>query len=143
MSTNRIVEDFVHIAASRPGVAATREVLGSRKIKNVFDLNGLIGCLLYVKSRSEHPLRWGVTANVLEGLKSQEKPWAVLLLYGSPQTGYLIPSRDVEEYIRQNVWPFGQDGDFKVSPGSPLANTIPFQTIGQLFDELSSLYGQA
>ena len=132
-----IVNDFVEAVSKRGGFVITRKRI-SPKTRNVFELTGKMNCLLYLHSIDHQPYRWGVTANVLERLRKQNKPWAVVLFYESHSTGYLLSSADVEYYTK-NVWPLARDGDYKPAPGSYLAKNIPFQLLDEFFAQLSTI----
>ncbi|MGD1047019.1 MAG: hypothetical protein ABR936_17080 [Bacteroidota bacterium] len=106
---NEIVSDFVELVGKYPDLKIKKSFYSP----NVYEIDGLFNCLLYVKARSEDPLRWGVRAKVVQNLRRQNKPWYVLLLYIKPQTGYLFPSTAVIHYIDNKVWPIGKDGDYK------------------------------
>ena len=106
--------------------------------RQVFEIDGAIKCLLYVKARSAHPIRWGVTANVINCLKDQKIPWAVILLFLSHESGYLLFSDDVEYYIK-HVWPLGSDGDYKPSEGNYLSRNYPFNSMASLMEEMKRI----
>jgi hypothetical protein len=106
--------------------------------KQVFKLEGTNKCLLYVKARSAHPIRWGVTRNVINRLKNQDLPWVVILLFLSHESGYFLSSDDVEYYIK-NVWPLGSDGDYKPSEGSYLSRNNPFNSISSIVEEIKKI----
>jgi hypothetical protein len=106
--------------------------------RQVFELEGATKCLLYVKARSAHPIRWGVTANVINRLKDQKLPWAVILLFLSHESGYLLLPDDVEYYIK-NVWPLGSDGDYKPSEGNYLSRNNPFNSMASLMEEMKRI----
>jgi hypothetical protein len=72
-----------------------------------------MSCLLYVKGSGTYPPRWGVTSNVVDRLRQRNKPGVVILLFESPNYGYVLSSADVEHYIRNDVWPLAKDGDYK------------------------------
>lgn len=106
--------------------------------RQVFEIEGTKKCLLYVKARSAHPIRWGVTANVIKRLKDQQLPWAVILLFLSHESGYLLLSDDVEYYIK-NIWPLGSDGDYKPSEGNYLIRNYPFNSMASLIEEVKRI----
>ncbi len=126
----KLVKGFIRALNERVGSKAIRTSIS----QNVFEYAGDTNLLLYVKGRAEQPLRWGVTANVIQRLRSQEKSWAVILLFESYDRGYFLTQNDVETYIR-NTWPLAKDGDYKPSPGSYLSGKRPFYSI-QEFVEL-------
>lgn len=106
---NKIVSDFIELVGKYPGLKIKSTLFSP----NVYEVDGLFNCLLYVKARSEDPLRWGVRASIVQNLRRQNKPWYVLLLYVKPQTGYLFSPSAVIHYIDNKVWPIGKDGDYK------------------------------
>ena len=127
-----LVADFIKAIDSRPGFSVQSSPLS----RNVFRVSGKLDCLLYIKGRSQDPLRWGVTANVIERLRAQKEPWAVILLYVSIKTGYLLSASDVQHYV-DGVWALGADGDFKPSPGGYLAINEPFHSIDEFVQLLT------
>lgn len=111
---------------------------GTRRIsRNIADLSGSIDCLVYFKVRSEQPYRWGVTANRINELKQSGRKWVLVLLYESPRTGYFITAKDVEHYL--SIWPLGNDGDYKVGPGSYLKFNKPFCSFPEFLGSLLNL----
>lgn len=106
--------------------------------KQVFELEDEHDCLLYVKARAAHPIRWGVTKNVIDRLKNQKLPWFVILLFLSHETGYLLSTVDVNYYIKA-VWPLGADGDYKPSEGSYLSRNRPFNSLISILEELKKI----
>jgi len=104
----------------------------------MFHLREPINSLLYIKARAEEPLRWGVTANVIKKLQAQSIPWAVVLLYVSENTGYILSPGDVN-YYTNGIWAIGADGDYKPSPGSYLTKNKPFHSIEQFIHHLYDL----
>jgi hypothetical protein len=128
---DQIVADLIQAVSARPGL----NMSSSHISKNVFEVAGLMSSLLYVKARSQSPWRWGVTANVVNRLKTQTRPWAVVLLMGSHDVGYLLSSGDVN-YYTGNVWPLGADRDFKPATGSYLRRNSPFSTMEEFCNQL-------
>lgn len=131
---DQIVGDFTQAVSAQPGF----NIDPSRISRNVFEVTGPTSCLLYVKARSQPLWRWGVTANVVNRLNAQTKPWAVVLLMGSHDAGYLLSSGDVE-YYTENVWPLGTDGDFKPATGSYLGRNTPFSTMEAFCSQLETI----
>lgn len=132
---DKIVADFVQKVGTRPGVNVVRTPIS----RNVFEVTGSFNCFLYIKARAEYPLRWGVTANVLNRLKKHDKPWVVILLFVSSDSGYLLSSSDVEYYVSK-VWALGADGDYKPASGSYLSKNTPFHSFDEFFNQLSSKF---
>jgi hypothetical protein len=124
-----LVRDFVHALNGYECL----EMVNSPISRNVFKCTGHIQSLLYVKGRAEQPLRWGVTANIIKTLGSQEKPWAVVLLFESHDRGYYLTQREVEDRIGK-IWPLGKDGDYKVSTGSYLSGVKTFYSLQAFLD---------
>jgi len=82
--------------------------------RQVFELTGPVNCLLYVKTRKHKKTNWGITARVIERLKSQGKPWLVVLLSSNQNNGYLLNENDINNYISK-LWDLKKDGDYKTS----------------------------
>lgn len=129
-----LVKGFIGALNGRTGIKAIRTSIS----QNVFEYTGRTNLLLYVKGRAEQPLRWGVTANVVQRLRSQAKPWAVILLFESYDRGYFLTQNDVENYIR-NTWPLAKDGDYKPSPGSYLSGRQPFYSMQGFIDTIETI----
>lgn len=126
-----LVKGFIAALNGRTGA----KVVWTSISQNVFEYTGHRSLLLYVKGRAEQPLRWGVTANVIQRLQSQAKPWAVVLLFESHDRGYFLTQNDVEGYIR-NVWPLAKDGDYKPATGSYLSGKQPLYSIDGFMDAI-------
>ena len=107
--------------------------------RNIIELSGSMNCLIYFKVRSEKPYRWGVTKNRIDELNQSDMKWVLVLLYESPNTGYLITAGDLNRYL--SIWPRGSDGDYKVAPGSSLQfNNIPFHSFSEFLNSLINNY---
>jgi hypothetical protein len=126
-----VVNGFIGALNQQANAKVTRTSIS----QNVFEYTGQRNMLLYVKGRAEEPLRWGVTANVLQRLQSQAKPWFVILLFESHSQGYLLSQADVE-YCIGSVWALGRDGDYKPSSGSYLSRKQPFYSIQGFVDAI-------
>jgi hypothetical protein len=98
-----------------------------RMTGKVFQVSGQVSCLFYIKERKSTNQNWGVTKNVHDKLKKQNRPWILLLLSASPPS-YFLTSDNVEYYIK-NRWTLNKDGDYKTSPTFPEENE--FATLGQ------------
>ena len=129
-----IVKKFIRALNARNGVS----VLHIPISRNVFEYNGENKILLYVKGRAEEPYRWGVTANVINRLRSESKPWVVILLFDTHEKGYLLTSDDTDRYIK-DVWPLGSDGDYKPATGSYLGNNSPLYSLDSVINEIESI----
>ena len=126
-----LVRDFTQALKAQNSITISRTTIS----RNIFEFSGKGNCLLYVKGRSEHPYRWGVTANVIDRLQAQPKKWMVILLFESHEQGYLLNSKNVEHYIK-NVWPKGDDGDYKPAPGSYLSRNTALHSMKDFIKEI-------
>lgn len=94
--------------------------------------------LLYIKTISKVPYKWGVTKNVIDRLESQNLPWYVILLFESHERAYILTSEDTKYYIKSRVWPLGSDGDYKPATGTYLAKNNPTYGFPTIIDEITS-----
>lgn len=136
MTANQILSEFISLIRQTGETKAFRcqsWFRGTRRM-NLVELSGSINCLVYIKVRSEEPYRWGVTMNRIEELRQSGKDWIIVLLYETPETGYLLTSNDVNRYL--SIWPLGRDGDYKVGPGSYLQFNKPFNSFSEFIDSL-------
>ena len=111
-----------------------------RRTSNIVELDGYLNCLLYFKIRSEEPYNWGVTKSRIEELQASGKKWFVILLFETPKDGYLLTSKDVEQYINEGLWPIGKNeknkNEYKISKGKPLQNNHSFNTFEEFINSL-------
>lgn len=110
-----------------------------RNTNNILELFGIISCLLYFKIRSEAPYRWGVTDNRIEELKASRTKWFVVLLYETPDNGYLLTPSDVRRYVKENLWPLGRGNnknEYKIGPTKTLQHNKPFHTFRDFIKSL-------
>jgi len=136
-----IIKNFIKALAKREGYFINRIRL-TPKNRSVYEITGELNCLLSLHYISHPPYRWGVTANVVEKLRKQSKPWAVVLFFDSHEKGYLLNSTDVIYYTKK-VWPLADDGDYKpAAPGSYLAKNTPFNSLDEFIIQLSAFLGQ-
>ena len=134
LTGSQLVSEFIRFLNTLPNYSVTSSSIS----RNVFRLSGNFESLIYVKGRAEEPHRWGVTKNVINRLEDQNIPWFVILLFNTPETGYLLSQSDVRSYI-SSVWPLGSDGDYKTAPGSYLSNIVPFNSISIFIDQIEGL----
>jgi hypothetical protein len=97
--------------------------------------------LLYVKIRSEAPGFWGLTKNRLEEIGAKEDGWAVVVLFGSPDHGYLVPGLAVNRRIATGVWSLARDGDYKLNEGPGLDDSFRFEAIEECLERAIMLAG--
>ena len=111
-----------------------------RCTKNIIKLDGYLDCLLYFKIRSGKPYRWAATKSRIEELQASGKKWFIVLLFETPNNGYLLTSKDIERYIDEGLWPMGRDkknkNEYKISRGKPLQNNHPFSTFEDFINSL-------
>ena len=144
MTANQILSEFISLIGQTGEIQGFRCQLwfqaNRRMSNNIVDLSGSVNCLVYIKVRSEKPYRWGVTANRIGELRKSGKDWVIVLLYETPETGYLLTSNDVNRYL--SIWPLGSDGDYKMGPGSYLQFNRPFRSFKEFIDSLLRIEGQ-
>lgn len=143
MNANQIQGEFISLLrqnGEKRGFCSQLWARGTRRMsRNIIELSGSMNCLIYFKVRSEKPYRWGVTKNRIDELNQSDMKWVLVLLYESPNTGYLITARDLNHrYL--SIWPRGSDGDYKVAPGSSLQFNIPFHSFSGFLNSLINNY---
>ena len=142
MNANQIQSEFISLlrqAGEKQDFYCKFWYQGTRRMsRNIIELSGSMNCLIYFKVRSEKPYRWGVTANRIDELKQSDMKWVLVLLYESPNTGYLITAGDVNRYL--SIWPLGSDGDYKVGSGSYLQFNIAFHSFSEFLNSLVNNY---
>jgi len=131
---SEIVSEFVQLLNERSGTSVLKTLIS----KNVFEYLGTKTVLLYVKGRAEEPYKWGVTKNIIQQLRCDDRPWMVVLLFESPESGYLLTEEDTEYYI-ENVWPVGSDGDYKPASSTYLANNTALRSIDAFISEIGAV----
>jgi hypothetical protein len=73
--------------------------------KNIYKVLQNEASLLYLRSIAKKPYQWGVTNNIIERLDRQPLHWAVILLFNTPETGYLLSSHCVFVNVKKEAWP--------------------------------------
>jgi hypothetical protein len=121
----KLVSGFVIRLNQTEGLTAIRQPSYS---PNVFEISGLVNCLVYLRSRTESPYRWGVNSNVLQSLQHQGEKWILLLLFDTHEQGYFLTPEEVNYYV-QYIWPLGRDGDYKPAAGTYLSRSSTFSNI--------------
>ena len=132
----QLVSEFVAALGKVPNLRVTPSDVSH----NVWSITGDVNCLIYVKGRATEPLNWGVTANVVNRLKQRGQDWILVLLFEAKDTGYLLTSADVEYYIK-DVWPLGNDGDYKPAAKRYLSKNVPFSSFGECVRDLRRVAG--
>ena len=139
LDAQEIADTFIHRlgkAGVMHGFSCKKWLSGKRVSSNILETSGNLNLSIYFKVRSEEPYRWGITKNRLKELEGEEKDYVVVLLFESPDRGYLLTSADVNRY--KPTWPLGGDGDYKVQPGKSLGFSEPFFSFGDFVNELLS-----
>ncbi len=124
---------------TQKGFQCKKYISVKRDTNSIVELSGRINCLLYFKIRSTEPYRWGITKTRIEELEDLHKKWFVVLLYESPESGYLLTNKDVKRYINENLWPLGGDknkNEYKIGPENTLKYNKPFQTFKEFLKSL-------
>lgn len=106
-----------------------------RRSNNIIRLSDSINCLVYIKICSEEPYWWGITENRINELKQSGKNWVIVLLCGTPETGYILTNNDVNRYL--SIWPLGSDGDYKVAANRYLQFNKPFYSFTEFLNRLN------
>lgn len=132
-----IVSKFISALNSRNGISVSRTHISRNVFEYCYSAHSKI--LLYVKGRAQEPYRWGVTANVIQRLRNESKPWVVIMLFESQEQGYLLTSKDISYYIVNKIWPLGADGDYKPATGSYLANNSPLYSVEDFANKIESI----
>jgi len=133
MDGNSLVEG---LKESLSGLQATEVVYSNiSKMKRVFQLKGKLNGFIFVKTRTQLPYHWGITKNTVDKIKTKRKPWCVILLYESPNKGFVISPEDYNKKTQSNLWPYAQ-GDYKISYGKSLIGIPEFKTVEKLFSIL-------
>jgi hypothetical protein len=89
------------------------------KRSNYFLLDGRF--LIVKISRSKNPF-WGVGKEVIDFLNALNNYYLVLLVPGSE--GWVFSKAEVNINVRNKKWNLGDDGDYKINPPLPDANTF-------------------
>lgn len=133
MDSNSLVEGLKEYLS---GNQATEVVYSNiSRMKRVFQLKGKLNGFIYAKTITHPPYRWGITKNTVDKIKNKGKPWCVILLYESPNKGFVISSKDYNEKTQSKKWPYKQ-GDYKISYGKSLIGIPEFKTAENLFSIL-------
>jgi hypothetical protein len=132
-SIQKEFELMLEEAGKQKGFRCKKYISPIRTTHNIVELSGQIDCLIYIHVISGEQHRWGVTKTRIEELENLHKKWFVVLLYETPENGYLLADRDVRRYIDENLWPLGKNennkNEYKVQPGKSLKyHDEPFQT---------------
>ena len=133
MDSNSLVEGLKESLLDLQGTEVVYSNIS--RMKRVFQLKGKINGFIYVKTITHRPYHWGITKTTVDNIKTKGKPWCVILLYESPNKGYVIPSKDYNERTQSNLWPDAQ-GDYKISCGKSLVGIREFKTVEKLFSIL-------
>ena len=130
---NQIVKELVEALSAVSDLTVTPSSVS--RMRKVFQLSGQLNGLIFLHGIAKYPHRWGITKNTMGKIKSQRKPWAVILLHDSKDTGYIISSVEAHNRIARSLWPFHQ-GDYKITEGKSLVDIPHFSSVNELLDLL-------
>jgi len=111
-----IVTKFINTLNLRNGLSISRTQIS----RNVFEYSNELKIFLYIKGIAQ-------------------RPYKVILLFESEETGYLLTSKDTLGYINNKIWPLAKDGDYKPASGSYLANNSPLYSIEAFVNRIESI----
>ena len=139
MNIQKEFELLLEERGKQKGFECKKYISSIRSTRNIVELSGQIGCLIYIHIRSEEPYRWGVTKTRVKEFENLCKKWFVVLLYETSENGYLLSDSDVRRYISENLWPLGRGrngNEYKVQPGKSLKYHKPFKTFQEFMNSL-------
>lgn len=128
----KIAEEFVRLT----GLDTSLKIRRSQISKSVYLFNTDV--LLYIKTISKEPYKWGVTKNVVTRLNSQELTWYVILLFNTHESAYVLNSDETKYYINNKIWPIGADGDYKPASGNYLAKNKPIYGFANILEKITT-----
>ena len=135
MDGSELVRNLVKLLSDLPGLNVVSS--GLSRMGRVYQLDGYVNGLIYIKAIAHPPHHWGITENTVHKIKHQRKPWCVILLYDSSNTGYVISSVEYDKRS-DGLWPDAQ-GDYKISSGKSLVGIPKFRRIDELLTILSKV----
>jgi len=130
-----IVKELVKELSVFPDITVTPS--STSRMQKVFQLDGRVEGLIYIKGIGAYPHRWGITENTVRAIESQGKPWCVILLHDSKDTGYVISSKEYHGRAKE-LWPWHQ-GDYKITDGKSLVNIPHFSSVEELLNLITSI----
>lgn len=110
--------------------------------RNSVEVSGQASGLLSIHVFNVEKGFWGVAGNVLARFRKRRLPWALVLLHGSSDHGFLISETVAEGLIRSEAWTRQEkDGaHFKVNPPHGLQGSFEFRSIEEVFGMLQVLW---
>ncbi|MBA7631580.1 hypothetical protein ES703_39112 [subsurface metagenome] len=140
MNGNQLVRELIEELSKIPNLSVTQSSISKRG--RVFQLEGKINGFIYVHAiASSRRHYWGITKNTAKKIKAQKKPWCVILLYESKNTGYVISSAEYHKRIKEGLWPYKQ-GDYKISERKSLFGVPNFSKVDELVVLLSDVLSE-
>ena len=130
---NQIVKELVEALSAVSDLTVTPSSVSKKR--RVFQLDGRFNGFIFLHGIAKYPHHWGITENTMSKIESQHKPWAVILLHDSKDTGYIISSVEAHNRIAKSLWPFKQ-GDYKITEGKSLVDIPHFSSVNELLDLL-------
>lgn len=132
---DQIAEELVEELSAVSDLTITPSYVSTKH--KVIELSGRINGLIYLKSIAKYPHHWGITKNTVDKIESQGKPWCVILLHDSKETGYFISSSEYYNRTAKKLWPF-QQGDYKITEVKSLVDIPHFSSVIELLALLTT-----
>ncbi len=134
MDGNQLVKELIKDLSKIKGLTITNPGISQKK--KVFQLSGKLNGFIYVKAIAGCRHNWGITINTVDKIETRKRPWCIILIYESKQTGYVISHDEYREKVGKGLWPIAQ-GDYKICERKSLAGEPGFSTVKELFGLLS------
>ncbi|MHC4111537.1 MAG: hypothetical protein ACYSUY_10695 [Planctomycetota bacterium] len=134
MDGNQLVKELVKDLSRIKGLTVTNPGISTKK--KVFQLSDKLNGFIYVKAIAGCKHNWGITIKTVKKIETHKRPWCVILIYESKQTGYVISHNEYHEKVGKDLWPVAQ-GDYKISERKSLVGTPSFLTVNELVGLLS------
>ena len=134
MDGNQLVQELIKDLSKIKGLTVTNSEISKKR--KVFQLSGKLNGFIYVKAIAGCRHNWGITINTVDKIETRKRPWCVILIYESKQTGYVISYNEYHEKVGKDLWPSAQ-GDYKISERKSLVETPGFSTVDELVGLLS------
>ena len=135
MNGDQLIKELVNKLSALSGISIKPSTIS--KMGKVYLLGGRLNGHVYLKAIARYPHRWGITKNTIDKIEAANRPWCILLLHDSEDTGYVISSPEYRERVAMKLWPFHQ-GDYKITEGKSLRGIPHFSFIDQLLVLLDS-----
>ncbi len=124
--SNCIADDFISnlkMLGEKNSFVCNIYVRNMQPIKRIIELKGSLNCFIYFKIRSGKPYTWGITKSRIDNLQNSGENWFILLLFETPNNGYIIKPKEAKRYREEGLWPMGHGknkNEYKIGPGTRL-----------------------